>query len=372
MGIRNSTLRHAFGDKREHKLNHKRSSATTQEKSSFVSFISKKSSKRNNSSPDIVNSRSNSLAKSSDSSSNSYPDSRKFQTSSGGHSFQYRDGRRYHADTSMAYVLPSDDDEADRVHQQHWILRYALQGNYFSPIKKQLEKGINVLDSGCGPATWVFEMGETYPCSRFYGVDASCVFPETIKPANVEFVISNITKEIPYEKNFFDFVHQRLLVLALTDEDWTNALSNLYDVLKPGGYVELSEPDYREMNTAGPAMSTIQTSLRQMSLAQGLPPNIANELKDRLVKAGFVDVVVKSTPIPLNHGGKAGELLWADIKHIYTNIRPFMAKFNTLWEDADLYKAHIEKCSEEVKESKTHIHWQNVYARKPLQPTNQE
>lgn len=94
--------------------------------------------------------------------------------------------------------------------------------NYFSPIKSQLEKGINVLDSGCGPATWVFEMGETYPCSRFYGVDASCVFPETIKPANVEFVISNITKEIPYDKNFFDFVHQRLLVLALTDEDWTN------------------------------------------------------------------------------------------------------------------------------------------------------
>jgi ubiquinone/menaquinone biosynthesis C-methylase UbiE len=97
--------------------------------------------------------------------------------------------------------------------------------NYFSPVTKRLEEGINVLDSGCGPATWAFEMGETYPRSKFYGIDASCSFPEEIKPANVEFVIGNIAKEIPYEENFFDFIHQRLLILGLTDQDWTNVSS---------------------------------------------------------------------------------------------------------------------------------------------------
>lgn len=85
-----------------------------------------------------------------------------------------------------------------------------------------MTEGINVLDSGCGPATWTFEMGEAYPRSKFYGIDASCVFPEKIMPANVEFVIGNIAKDIPYENNFFDFIHQRLLVFGLTDEDWTN------------------------------------------------------------------------------------------------------------------------------------------------------
>lgn len=30
--------------------------------------------------------------------------------SSNGYSFQYKDGRRYHADTEVAYVLPNDDD----------------------------------------------------------------------------------------------------------------------------------------------------------------------------------------------------------------------------------------------------------------------
>jgi ubiquinone/menaquinone biosynthesis C-methylase UbiE len=85
-----------------------------------------------------------------------------------------------------------------------------------------LENGIVVLDSGCGPATWTFEMGECYPRSTFHGIDASCVFPENIKPANVEFVIGNIAKHVPYPDNTFDYIHQRLLFLGLTDSDWTN------------------------------------------------------------------------------------------------------------------------------------------------------
>ncbi|CAO3637739.1 unnamed protein product [Mucor hiemalis] len=181
------------------------------------------------------------------------------QTSSAGHSYKYKDGRRYHADESVAYVLPNDDDEADRVHEQHWILRYVLQGNFFSPVTKQLEEGINVLDSGCGPATWAFEMAEAYPLSKFYGIDASCVFPEDIKPANVEFIIGNIAKELPYDDNFFDFIHQRLLILGLTGDDWTSTLDNLYKVLKPGGYIELGEPDLQVVKDAGPGMHALQT-----------------------------------------------------------------------------------------------------------------
>lgn len=83
-----------------------------------------------------------------------------------------------------------------------------------------LEKGITVLDSGCGPATWTFEIGESYPQSKVYGIDASCVFPEDIRPPNVEFIIGNIAKDLPYHNNTFDYIHQRLLILGLTGSDW--------------------------------------------------------------------------------------------------------------------------------------------------------
>jgi trans-aconitate methyltransferase len=41
-----------------------------------------------------------------------------------------------------------------------------------------LEDDATVLDSGCGPASWTFEMGETFPKSKLYGVDFSTAFPK--------------------------------------------------------------------------------------------------------------------------------------------------------------------------------------------------
>jgi ubiquinone/menaquinone biosynthesis C-methylase UbiE len=92
--------------------------------------------------------------------------------------------------------------------------------NYHAPVTKMLEDGITVLDSGCGPATWTFEMGETFPKSSFYGIDVSSIFPEAIKPANVELSVANITKNVPFPDNTFDYIHQRLLFAALTDSNW--------------------------------------------------------------------------------------------------------------------------------------------------------
>ncbi|CEP08045.1 hypothetical protein [Parasitella parasitica] len=283
-----------------------------------------------------------------------------------GYIFQYKHGRKYHTNAEVAYVLPHDDDETDRVHEQHWILSAALQCNYHAPVTEMLEKGIMVLDSGCGPATWTFEMGETYPRSKFHGIDASCVFPEDIKPANVEFVIGNIAKKIPYPDSSFDYIHQRLLFLGLTDSDWDSALKELYRVLKPGGYIDLVEPDFHALFLAGPCMFSLQNTLAEISKARSIPPAIAPELEDRLFKAGFKNIVVRKADIPLNHGGKIGELLWNDYRHAYMNLRGIMATSDPTFENLKAYEAHIHQCGEEAKQSKTCFRWYAVYAQKPL------
>ncbi len=63
--------------------------------------------------------------------------------------FRFIDGRRYHNVENSNYSLPNDDDECDRLHLQHLVLRYAFQGNFASPVEHILNrKGTKVLDSG--------------------------------------------------------------------------------------------------------------------------------------------------------------------------------------------------------------------------------
>lgn len=63
-------------------------------------------------------------------------------------------------------------------------------------------------------------MCESYPKSDFYGIDISPMFPENIKPQNVTFEIANVADRLPFPDDHFDFVFQRLLVFALTSEQW--------------------------------------------------------------------------------------------------------------------------------------------------------
>ena len=72
-----------------------------------ISSFARKDSARKNSKASAAQSAASSLAKSSVTSPSA---SIKQQTSSSGHSYKFRDGRRYHADESVAYVLPNDDD----------------------------------------------------------------------------------------------------------------------------------------------------------------------------------------------------------------------------------------------------------------------
>jgi hypothetical protein len=41
-----------------------------------------------------------------------------------------------------------------------------------------------------------------------------------------------------------------------------------------------------------------------------IPPRITTELLDRLLKTGFVNEKLEVIPLPVNHDGKRGELMW--------------------------------------------------------------
>ena len=99
--------------------------------------------------------------------------------------------------------------------------------NFHSPIKEKLQEGINVLDSGCGPGTWTFDMAEQYPNSKFTAIDISFVFPEIVGPPNVDMHIMNVAKELAFKDNSFDFMFQRFLLAGLTRSNWKQVKSRI-------------------------------------------------------------------------------------------------------------------------------------------------
>src|SRR5215218_6819358 len=74
-------------------------------------------------------------------------------------------------DHSEHYIIKVNDLQIDRIQQMHHILKTCCEGNFYSPISKNLSQGIKVLDVGSGPGTWIFDMSSEYPKSEFIGIE---------------------------------------------------------------------------------------------------------------------------------------------------------------------------------------------------------
>lgn len=63
--------------------------------------------------------------------------------------FQFIKGRRFHNVSNSEYFLPNDDDECDRLHMQHFLLKNIWGGNFSAPVEDILnQKNSKVLDVG--------------------------------------------------------------------------------------------------------------------------------------------------------------------------------------------------------------------------------
>jgi methylase of polypeptide subunit release factors len=81
-------------------------------------------------------------------------------------------GRRYLADAP--YLLPADDREINRLDFQHYMLRYALRGNYLAPVAHPQ----SILDVGCGTGRWALEMAREFPHANVVALDITPPPPE--------------------------------------------------------------------------------------------------------------------------------------------------------------------------------------------------
>ncbi|KAL4758346.1 S-adenosyl-L-methionine-dependent methyltransferase [Aspergillus foveolatus] len=182
--------------------------------------------------------------------------------------YRYENGRRYHAYRAGSYWGPNDEKAQDH------------------------------LDFG--------EFADLHPSSAVIGTDLSPIQPRWVPP-NVQFEVDDCCDEWLYGDDAFDFVHIRGLYGCIAD--WDAFYKQALRSVKPGGWIEQVEQSVVPKSDDGTTVGTIFEEWGRVSLeageAFGKSLRIVDESRDRMIKAGFVDVAERRYKIPI--GGWASD-----------------------------------------------------------------
>src|SRR3954453_20173573 len=92
-------------------------------------------------------------------------------------------------------------------------------------------------------------MAADYPTPNYIGVDVASIFPKSTIPNNIKFFPYNFLEGLPFEDNTFDFIHIQFLIFDITETQWENLVyQEVARLLKPGGWLEVSDPDLESKN----------------------------------------------------------------------------------------------------------------------------
>jgi ubiquinone/menaquinone biosynthesis C-methylase UbiE len=223
-------------------------------------------------------------------------------------------GRRRVA--GVPYMLPADLQEINRLDFQHYLLRHVFRGNYAAPIGQPH----SILDVGTGTGRWAREMAAQFPDARVVGLDILDARPSPADmearvdghPANYRFVQGNVLEGLPFPDASFDFVHMRLMALALPAARWSYVVSELIRVTQPSGWVESVE--FGGEKRGGPAIAQLIRWGMQASALRGIDTAYSTQVGALLRVAGLHRVRTQEVDIPIGtYGGRVGVMMGVDL-----------------------------------------------------------
>ncbi|KAF2652204.1 hypothetical protein K491DRAFT_664173 [Lophiostoma macrostomum CBS 122681] len=147
-----------------------------------------------------------------------------------------------------AYSLGRCHLAACRLNLQHYLWRETLGFSVHTAIK--LPPNPVIADIACGTGLRLIDVSREIPGAQLHGFDMDLTQAphEGWLPPNISLKHWNFFDEVPQEfAGKFDFVHVRLLVMVLPD-DAAPFISRLFELLKPGAYLQWDELDCINMS----------------------------------------------------------------------------------------------------------------------------
>ncbi|CAO3584727.1 unnamed protein product [Absidia cylindrospora] len=275
--------------------------------------------------------------------------------------FQLKSGRKLVDDKSVAYILPSDSTEVERLRLNHDLWKMVLEGLFKSPLHESLKKGITVLDVGCGPGFWTRDMAMLYPNSKFIGIDMADVFVREDLPSNAEFRIVNAANGLPFDDESFDFVFQRFLVMGFPTDKYIQSIKEIKRVLKAEGAIEILElvNDYIDPS---PALAKISSWIDKALSARNMDSYIGDKISTFLQDAGFQEIRDIKYNVPIGWGGLAGELYLSIQRLALPAVGVMVTQLTSVTNEE--YEDTTKEALAGAKEFKSTTRFRLIYAKK--------
>jgi SAM-dependent methyltransferase len=215
---------------------------------------------------------------------------------------------RHYLENSV-YPFPKDEEENFRLDFQHHGLYHAVGNHYVAPLSPPLH---TILDVGTGTGIWAKDMACLFSSAVVVGIDLSAASFKPPTPENCLLRVGNVLTGLPFPDAFFSFTHQRLLVAAITAENWPGVIRELVRVTRENGWVELVEVD-NQMQNAGPATAKLLEFLEAVSKSLGLEGEVIRHLGDLLLQEKLDQVKMQPIPIPVGDwAGRVGVMMKRD------------------------------------------------------------
>lgn len=101
-----------------------------------------------------------------------------------------------------------------------------------------VDKKARLCDLGCNDGEWTMKLAGKIGTSSVYGVDLTEKRLVVAKKLGVNVFKSDLNNKLPFNSNNFDVIHANQVIEHLNNTDLF--LSEIYRVLKPGGYAIIS------------------------------------------------------------------------------------------------------------------------------------
>lgn len=180
------------------------------------------------------------------------------------------------------------------------FMRVRSGASHASFMLPHLASGNSLLDCGCGPGTITVDLAAVVIPGSVIAIDQADEQLASARELADERGLHNITfqqaevYDLPFEDDSFDRVFSNALLEHLTDP--TSALKEIHRVMRPGGIIGVSIPDWGGL-VLGPTdsgIAEVAERYRQLQAERGGSMYRGRDLAATFRDAGFADPVMSA------------------------------------------------------------------------------